>query len=267
MKTSRKWTSGLAAAAIAVTLLSGGGPALASVDPGTPSQDPAGSSGFGFFASQSFDDFYTALMATSAPGVAAKTLESAAAGEFEVAGLDNLDVGAREAVLSAAAEAALAEKPFTTSSDLGAPILGAPINNGHSWQFKDTYYWADCSTNPCQIKGNAHFTYTIDPGEYRTRLTVSTLEVGDALDWFRVDTNLYANGSPVGVHNSPQWQTNTTEYDFFDHPSNHGQWFDASFETTVWGPSNGIIESYEFRTGATLTCEEPYPGAYQCLFV
>ncbi|MFE7198530.1 hypothetical protein [Microbacterium oxydans] len=229
-------------------------------------------------ASQGFVGYYEALNETVAPELAAETLLQPPEEVLALPDLATLDqtqltqvlsessAAARSAeALPASVHAALAAADVSTMN-LGAPILGTPINNSRSWRFQDTYYWADCP-NSCNVTGHAQFTYTIDPGEIRTRVTVNTLEIGDALESYGITVQPYFNAQWWGIYQSGNWATNSTRTLWLDHSSTLGQSLIFHVLTWVWGPAQGVAADYEFRTNITAKCEEPSPGAYQCRFL
>lgn len=249
----------------------GPAPALSMAD-----QETDTSTGFGFNTSGGFDGYYAALTSAVAPDVAAEELRHPSPEVLDLPGIQEVSEEQRSAILSEAADAALEGEALpvglvSSSSgemearNLGAPILGGPINNNRSWQHKDTFYWENCNVS-CNISGTVHFTYTIDPGEIRSRLTISTLELGNGLDYFTPYVKPYFNAQDWGSYSGVPWGTNDTKTMTIEHSSTAGISVIYHIATVVWGPSNGIAQEFEWRTNPTAPCEEPTPGAYRCRF-
>lgn len=268
---ARKRTTGLTAVGLGLVLITSLIPTSATAVEPKSTQDV----GFGYWESSTFSQVYESITESNTPDAAAEILSNAIDDTDLVPGLDGLGEAEREDALRAAASAAMKDEALPrdvvalTSWGLGSPILGQPIANGYSWQFKDRYNWKNCDRGPedCRVEDWMDFTYTVDPGGSGTRVTVSTLTWGNRLTGHRVDGLVYRDASQIKLKDGPQRQGDGTYTIMLSpHLTLTGYTFAAAFQTQVWGPQANS-PAYHFRTGPTSTCTEPIPGAWRCIFL
>lgn len=245
---------------------------------------------FGYFEGEGFDGVYSSILEGNDPATASAFFRDAAdsVGDVPVPGLESVPDADASKILTVAAESAAQNEdlpseivsdlpggeaqPFTTQVPVSplsldtTPVIGAPINDGFSWQYAERYNWSECTIGPfgCEIVDWIDIRLTTDPGNTGSRTSVNLSTLGTTFTGIEMWSTVYGNGSQLNMSSKLYWSIGHGIHYNSPHLSLTGKTFQARFTINIATPNGGDQTTY--KTGLSAPCGDPMGGGWKCLF-